>query len=472
MARKRLSAAAIEKLEDEILSIDDETPAVVGVCNMQREIIRKWLITKTGIEPTNVGASILIPERMEKLIFPKRKKFIFGGRGSAKTKTVVSILGEMTRVRKERIACFREIQDSIEDSSYQEIVDSFNDRNMIEWIDPIKSKIRVAKTDSSFTFSGLFRNVTKIKGKANNTKAWIEEAENVSRESWDIVIPTFRTDDSEIWCTFNPREKTDATWADYIEPFYEKMVDGIYEDDETLIIECNWSDNPWFPDVLRKEKDLMKSRDFDRYLWIWEGRFKKQSDEKVFNKKWTIKEFEPDPYEWDGPYFGSDFGFSQDPSTLVKCWIHDEQLWIEKEAGGVGVELNEMPQLYDSISGSRKHRIYGDSSRPETISHLRNAGFNIESCDKWAGSVEDGIAYLKSFKMINIHPDCKQTINECGLYSYKVDKNSGDILPIIVDKYNHYIDAIRYALNNMIKNAGGFKISQKAIDRINRRRVR
>jgi len=96
-------------------------------------------------------------------------------------------------------------------------------------------------------------------------------------------------------------------------------------------------------------------------------------------------------------------------------------------------------------------KIYGDCSRPETISHVRNKGFDIEGAAKWTGSVEDGIAYLRSFSNIYVHPSCVGIIEEFKKYSYKVDKNTQLILPVIVDKHNHYIDALRYSLSEYIQ---------------------
>jgi len=466
--RRRLTVKAIEDIEAKAGTMAEDCPAVIAICDMNRDVVRKWQITKTGVVATDKEPTLYIPERLEKIIFPKRKKIIWGGRGSGKTRTVVGLLNEISRVRKTRTACFREIQDSIADSSYQELVDDFERRGMEKFFRPIERRIRVPNTKSAFSFDGLYRNLTKLKGKANCNVAWVEEAENVSRQSWDYLIPTFRADGSEIMVTFNPAEETDPTWADLVAPFWKDSVDGIYEDEDNLIIECNWIHNPWFTEVLRKEKDLMRQRDHDRYMWIWEGKFRTQSDVKVLNGKWRINEFTPDANTWDGPYFGADFGFAQDPSTLVKCWIHDENLYVEREAGGVGIELDDMPDMYEKIDGVRRHRIYGDCSRPETISHLKNKGFDIKPCDKWAGSVEDGITYLRSFKEIIVHPRCREVIYECNAYSYKVDRLSGDILPLIVDKDNHYIDAIRYALNNMIKGRGKMVITKEAIQAASR----
>lgn len=139
-----------------------------------------------------------------------------------------------------------------------------------------------------------------------------------------------------------------------------------------------------------------------------------------------------------------------DPTALVRCFIQGERLYIDQEAYGVGVELDETPALFDSIPTARKWAIKADNARPETISFMRKRGFNISPAKKWAGSVEDGLAVLKSFEKIIIHPRCKHTIEEFNMYSYKVDKNNGDILPIIVDAWNHCIDALRYSLDGYI----------------------
>ena len=190
--------------------------------------------------------------------------------------------------------------------------------------------------------------------------------------------------------------------------------------------------------------------DPDSASHVWGGECKKISDAQVLKGKWVIETFDPKP-TWQGPYFGADWGFSQDPTTLVKCWIHERKLYIEHEAYGVGVEITETPALFDSIEGSRKHTIRADSARPETISHIKRSGFRVVGAKKGPGSVEEGVAFLRSFEQIIIHPRCKYTAQEARLYSYKVDKLTGDILPVLVDNHNHMIDAIRYALEPFIK---------------------
>jgi phage terminase large subunit len=135
----------------------------------------------------------------------------------------------------------------------------------------------------------------------------------------------------------------------------------------------------------------------------------------------------------------------------VRCFARDGDLYIEHEAYGHGIELTDLAAFFRKVPGAERWKIWADSARPETISFMRNQGWNIEAAPKWSGSVEDGIEFMRSFRRIVIHPRCKNVINEFNTYSYKVDKKTEEILPIVMDEKNHTIDAIRYSLSNLIK---------------------
>src|SRR5277367_877973 len=135
------------------------------------------------------------------------------------------------------------------------------------------------------------------------------------------------------------------------------------------------------------------------------------------------------------------------------------KLYIEKESWGRGTEnddigptwFNDIPEV--AVAG---RTIRADNARPETISHVRNhAKLMMAGADKWKGSVEDGIAFLKSFEQIVIHSRCERTAEEAKMYSYKVDRLTGDVLREVVDKWNHCWDALRYALNPLIQVSTG-----------------
>jgi phage terminase large subunit len=340
-----------------------------------------------------------------------------------------------------RILCARELQSSIRDSVHRLLADQIEALNLSARLEIQNAEIR-GVNGSLFIFEGLRHNTTKIKSMEGIDICWVEEAERVSEESWKILVPTIRKPSSEIWVTFNPEQETDPTYTRFVKN----------PPPDAIVRKVNHDQNPWFPIELRKEMDYDYRVDPDSAAHIWGGECKKIGDAQVLKGKWTIDDFTPEA-DWNGPYYGADWGFSQDPTTLVRMWIHKRTLYIEYEAYGVGVEITETPVLFDNVPGSRKHTIRADSARPETISYMKRQGFNIMAAKKGPGSVEDGIAHLRGYEKIIIHPRCKYAAQEARLYSYKVDKLTGDILPILLDANNHIIDAIRYGLEPVIKPA-------------------
>lgn len=393
-----------------------------------------------------------------------------GGRGSGKTRTFAL----MTAVRaymyaqagtSGRILCAREYMNSLEDSSMEEVKEAIRSVKWLnDYFDIGEKFIRTKNKLVQYIFSGMRHNLDSLKGKARILIAWVDEAETVSEVAWAKLNPTVRADDSEIWCTWNP--ELDGSPTD--QRFRKHLAEG------AKVVELNYSDNPWFPDVLDQER----RNDYDRldpqtYAWIWDGAYRENSDAQVFANKYRISEFEASS-KWHGPYKGLDFGFAQDPTAAVVCWVDEtkERLYIEHEAGKIGLELDDTSAFIEErITGFGKGVIRADSARPESISYLKRHGMlAIEGVTKWQGSVEDGISHMRSYKEIVIHARCKETIKEFRMYSFKVDRLTGDIKTDVVDKWNHYIDAIRYALNPMIQGKGKMNISKDAISKIAGRR--
>jgi len=382
---------------------------------------------------------ITLAEPFEDLNTPARYKVYYGGRGSGKSWHFARHLLIEAAKRPLRILCARELQVSIRDSVHRLLADQIEAMGLGSFYE-IKNNEIVAINGSLFIFEGLRHNITKIKSMEGIDICWVEEAERVSEDSWRVLIPTIRKPNSEIWVSFNPEQETDPTYVRFV----KNPPPG------SVVKKVGWKDNPWFPEALRKQMEYDYTVDPDSASHIWGGECKKISDAQVFKGKWIMEHFEPGP-DWTGPYFGADWGFSKDPTTLVKCWVYENKLYIEHEAYGVGVEITETPALFDSIPGSRKHTIRADSARPETISHMRRSGFNIVGAKKGPGSVEDGVAHLRGYEKIVIHPRCKYTSQEARLWSYKVDKLTGDVLPVLVDANNHCMDAIRYALEPIMR---------------------
>jgi hypothetical protein len=160
------------------------------------------------------------------------------------------------------------------------------------------------------------------------------------------------------------------------------------------------------------------------------------------------------------PLFGADWGFAVDPTTGIRCWLLNERLlYIDREVYEVGCEIDATPALFDKLNDDRvpNVRIWsmrGDSARPETISYMNRQGFTIVPSTKGPGSVDEGVAFLKSIDIV-VHPDCKHVLDEMLYYSYATDKLTGEVLPVLLDKKNHMIDAIRYALEDHRKSLHG-----------------
>ncbi|EPK3834083.1 PBSX family phage terminase large subunit [Providencia stuartii] len=384
-----------------------------------------------------------------------RYRGAYGGRGSAKTRTfalMTAIRGYMAAKNGQSgvILCAREYMNSLEESSMEEVKQAIRS---VPWLSDFyelgEKYIRTKCRSVSYVFAGLRHNLDSIKSKARILIAWIDEAESVSEIAWTKLAPTVREAGSEIWVTWNPERDGSAT-----DKRFRKEPP-----DNAIIVEMNYDDNPWFPSVLEEERLSDQSRlDPNTYAWIWEGAYLENSDKQVLANKYVVKSFPDDLWKKaDRLLFGADFGFAKDPNTLIRMFILDDCLYIEREAYGVGVELDHMPAFYDEIPEARKWPIKADSARPETISYLKRQGFNISAAKKWQGSVEDGITYLRGFKQIIIHPRCKETAKEARLYSYKTDRITGEVLPVIEDAYNHCWDAVRYGLDGYITQTQGFK---------------
>lgn len=392
---------------------------------------------------------------------PARYRGAWGGRGSGKTRSFALMSAVRAYMFAEAgisgtILCAREFMNSLEDSSMEEIKQAIRETPWLDAYFDIGDRfIRTKNRMVDYTFCGLRHNLNSIKSKARVLISWVDEAEGVSEVAWQKLLPTVREDDSEIWVTWNPEldgSPTDLRFRRNIPP-------------EAKIVELNCTDNPWFPAVLELERKADYERlDPQTYAWVWEGAYRENSDAQVFSGKYRIGEFEPGA-DWDGPYDGLDFGFAQDPTAAVRCWVHAGCLWIEREAGRVGLELDDTAEFVaDRIPEFGRRVVRADNARPESISYLRRNGLpGIEPVSKWSGSVEDGISHMRSYREIVIHARCKEVQREFRMYSYKVDRLSGDIKTTVVDAWNHYIDAIRYALNPMIQGRGKLKINPAAL---------
>ena len=408
--------------------------------------------------PILIGPSLVLDVNhcFSDLYYKKaRYKVYWGGRGAAKSWAFAEALIRLTAALPLRVLCVREFQNSMKDSSIKILADTIIRLGLDSWFtvtaDSIKSRV-----GAEFIFKGCHNNTNGIRSTEGIDILWAEEAHSISEASWRVLLPTIRKDGSEIWISFNMDEENDAT--------YQRFV--VKERSNSIVHKINYDRNPYLSEVLRQEMEDDKAADYQLYEHIWLGMPRRVSNAIILNGKYRVAEFDEDM--WKGVSrlrFGADFGFAQDPSTLIRFFVIEEsakvkRLYITHEAYGVGVDLDDMPEFYGAVPDSKDWPIKADCARPETISHLRRRDFNISGAEKWDGSVKDGIAHLRGYTEIIIHPRCVKTAAEAHLYRYKVDPKIVDehgqpqVLPIVVDKFNHCWDAIRYGLDGEIQRAG------------------
>lgn len=381
------------------------------------------------------------------LLQPARYKGAHGGRGSGKSHFFAEMLVEQCVLNPgTRAACVREVQKSLKNSVKLLVEDKIRALGLSQSFDVQEAEIKTPG-GGTIIFQGMQNHTAdSIKSLEGFDIAWCEEAQSLSQRSLDLLRPTIRKAGSELWFSWNPNKPTDPV---------DVLLRGEARPVDSVVVEANWSDNPWLPAELRADLEDDLRRDPDKFAHVWGGHYSLNAQARVF-RNWKVEAFETPA---DAVHrFGADWGFAIDPTVLVRCHIDGRRLYVDAEVSEVGCEIDKTPALFDKIEGSRKWLIRADSARPETVSYMKRQGFRIQAALKGQGSLEDGVEFLRSFDII-VHPKCKRVIEELTLYAYKVDEHTGDILPVLEDKNNHTIDALRYALEELRRT--GFKPSDE-----------
>src|SRR6056297_3041264 len=372
--------------------------------------------------------------------YGNRYKVFYGGRGGRKSWEIARAFILEAVKKKTLILCTREIQNSINDSVLRLLSAQIEMLGLGFFFDVQKTTI-IAKNGSEFVFKGLNgMTIDSIKSFEGADFCWVEEAHSVSEKSWSILIPTIRKPGSKIYISFNPDLPTD--------PVYKRFV--LNTPPSTTLVHVNYTQNPDAPQELLDEAEYLRKVDYEAYSHVYLGNVRAHSDAQVFAKKYVVQPFELDE-SFGEPLLGADWGFSVDPTTLIKSYIHNNTLYVRSEAYKVNCEVDHTPDLFKSVDQSKDYSILADSARPEMISFLKRAGYKIKAAEKWSGCVEDRVTYMRSFEQIVIHPDCKHTAEEFRLYQYKTDKRTDEVLPKLDDKHNHCIDAIGYSITPIIR---------------------
>lgn len=390
-----------------------------------------------------------------------------GGRGSLKSSfTALEIVMGMMEDPLANAVATRKIGDTIRTSvmaSFQWAIDQLEVSHLFRSINS-PSEITYLPTGQLILMKGLDdpQKLKSIRTKRGYFKyLWNEEgAEYESLDEIESVVQSVLRGGPEFthFVTYNPPPEHYA-WIN--EEARSGKRGRLVHHSTYLDVDPKWLGPKFIADA-----EEMKRLRPEKYANVYLGEEIGNSSSIVFSGCYKIEEFEVSPRGGnhyigeslvEGPYFGADWGFSQDPNVLVKVWIDmtSRKLYIEYEEFGIGVMLDAIPEMFDKIPESRRYKIRADCARPETIAHIKARGFNIEAAEKWPGSVEDGITVMKSFQIV-VHPRCAHITKELRMYSYKIDKLSRDVKPDLVDAWNHGIDAIRYAIAPFIKKKQGW----------------
>ena len=388
--------------------------------------------------------NIKTPRWAKPLLNPKRYKGAKGGRGSGKSHFFAEMLVESHILNPDcNSVCIREIQKSLKFSAKKLIEDKIRSMGVSHLFDITLTEIRNKNGNGIIIFQVMQDHTSdSIKSLEGFDIDWCEESQSISKRSVELLLPTIRKKDSEVWFSWNPYMDNDPV---------ETMINW-NKDEDSICIHVNYLENPFIDDILIKEAERHKRNKPDSFDHVWLGKYATKSDSQIFKDKYDIKDFTVDE-SFGNPLFGMDFGFANDPTTGIKVYIKNDILYISDEAYKVGLELDDTSMyLKSKIKDIEKYVICADCARPESISYLKRNGLpKIRGVKKWSGSVIDGIEFIKSFDKIIIHPKCENTISEFRLYSYKIDKRTDTILPDVEDSNNHIIDAIRYALEPIYK---------------------
>ena len=392
------------------------------------------------------------------LLKPSRYKGAFGGRGSGKSHCFAEMMIEAHIIDpKSRSVCVREVQKSLSQSVKRLLEMKIEQMNAGAYFEVQEAVIKSKKGDGLIIFQGMQNHTAdSIKSLEGYDRAWVEEAQSLSQKSLDLLRPTIRKPGSELWFTWNPRQASDPV---------DHLLRGPNPPPDAAVLPVNYEDNPWFPDVLRDEMEDDKRRDPDKFHHVWRGGYLSNSEARVF-RNWRVEEFEAPA---DAMHrLGADWGFAVDPTTLVRCHIVGRTLYIDHEAYRVGCEIMDTPDLFMTVPESEKWPIVADSARPETISFMQKHGFpKIMAAVKGPKSLEEGVEWLKTYDIV-VHPRCVHTIDELTLYSYKTDPLTGKILPVLEDRKNHVIDALRYACEGIRRAAPKKPVSFTALPTVSR----
>jgi len=397
------------------------------------------------------------PESLQFLFEPCRYKVAYGGRGSGKSWGFARALLLQAANRPLRVLCAREIQKSIKQSVHTLLNDQIQSLGLGAFYEVLESEIR-GKNGSSFSFAGLATNtVESIKSFEGCDIVWVEEAQTVSKKSWDILIPTIRKPDSEIWVSFNPALDTDDT--------YQRFV--INPPPECRVVKVNYYDNPWFPEVLENERLHSENTNPD-YKNIWLGECKAAVDGAIYANE--IREAQEGGRVTTVPYdpmlkvhVVMDLGWN-DSMSIILCqrglsdiriigYIEDDHRTLDSYSTQLKDLRYNWGNMYLPHDGQTKDFKHGISA--EEI--MRKQGWDVRIVPR--ADIESGIKLARmNFHRVYFDKSSVRLIECLKNYRRAINQATNEPGAPLHDEFSHGADAFRYlctAVDGMKNEAWG-----------------
>lgn len=364
-----------------------------------------------------------------------REAAVYGGRFSLKSHTVARVLLIRARQKQTRVACFREFQNSIADSSHQLLADLITKYELTDYKVTDNSIVN-SITGSDFLFKGLRHNAQNVKSIEGIDLAWIEEAQTVSEDSIEILTPTVRKDGSQIIYTYNRLLEDD--------PVHKRLV--LEGRPNSLVINVNYDvadKYGWLPDVIKAEIEDDKAKRPALYKHKWLGEPYLNTEIKIF-KDWAF--IETVPHDAVLVATGLDFGYTNDPTAIVDVYRYNSGYILDEVAYAKGLSNAQIAAILNAKE--RKVLVIADSAEPKSIDEIKLHGVNIIATTKGKDSVNNGIQFIQGVP-ISVTKRSANLKKEYERYQWFVDKD-GKITNIPLDAFNHGMDATRYGLTNQI----------------------
>jgi phage terminase large subunit len=392
-------------------------------------------------------AKARFPAKLKCLFEPTKARYrvLYGGRGGSKSWNVARALLLKGCENTIRVLCAREFQTSIKDSVHKLLCDQIFNLGIEAHYEITDRTIR-GINGTEFIFVGIKNNTNNVKSIEGIDICWVEEAQSVSPNSWNVLVPTIRKADSEIWISFNPELPTDETWKRFV----------LNPPENSVIQKINWSDNPWFPEVLDLERRTLQSRDIEAYNNVWEGIPRQTVNGAIFAKEVTMAELEGRichvPYDaTKGVHAVFDLGWADQTACWILQFIGQETRLLryfedsQQTISYYMAKLQSFGYLIDTIwlPHDAKAKSLGTGKSIEEI--VRATGMKVQILDRVP--VADSINAARTIfnKCYFDRQNTEEGLQCLRHYRYDVDPETKMFsAKPLHDEYSHGADAFRY----------------------------